>query len=56
MAYALRTGRENRASGDLAYHVLDIMHGFHDASDEGKYYEIESRCDRPEALPIGSLE
>lgn len=55
MAYALRTGRKNRASGDLAYHVLDIMHGFHDASDEGKYCEIESRCDRPDALPIGSL-
>ena len=26
MALALRDGRPRRANGDLAYHVLDIMH------------------------------
>src|SRR5690606_9945516 len=26
MAYALRTGRPHRASGELTYHVLDLMH------------------------------
>ncbi|MCC6445275.1 MAG: Gfo/Idh/MocA family oxidoreductase, partial [Armatimonadetes bacterium] len=36
MAYALRSGRPHRASGELAYHVLDTMHAFHDASREGR--------------------
>ena len=53
MAYALRSGRPHRASGDLAYHVLDIMHAFHDASREGKHIELESHCERPAALPLG---
>ena len=28
MAYALRCGRPHRASSELAYHVLDVMHAF----------------------------
>src|SRR5207237_339513 len=35
MAAAIVENRPHRASGDLAYHVLDIMQGFHDASDRG---------------------
>ena len=31
MAYALRSGRPHRASGELAFHVLDIMHAVHEA-------------------------
>ena len=34
MADALRSGRAPRAGGELAYHVLDIMHAIHDASRE----------------------
>ena len=52
MASALRAGRGNRASGRLAMHVLDIMHGFHDASSEGKHYNIKDKCERPAALPM----
>ncbi len=55
MAYALRSGRGHRASGDLAYHVLDIMHAFHDASDTGKHIELESTVARPQPLPLGLL-
>jgi len=51
MAYALRTGRAHRANGALAYHVLDLMHAFHDASREGRHIELASTCDRPAALP-----
>lgn len=50
MARALREGRPPRAGVELAYHVLDIMHGFHDASREGIVYRIESRCERPAAM------
>lgn len=52
MANAIRTGRANRASGELAFHVLDVMHAFIDASEKGQHIEISSGCDRPEALPM----
>jgi len=50
MADAVSTGKPHRASGELAYHVLEIMHGFHDASDSGTYYNLKSRCKQPEPL------
>lgn len=53
MAYALRTGRPHRASGELAYHVLDIMHAFHDAAAGGVHVRLESTCQRPAPLPVG---
>lgn len=53
MAIALRTGRKNRANGELAFHVLDIMAGIHDASKTGIYYTPVSSCERPEPLPMG---
>jgi predicted dehydrogenase len=52
MATALRSGRPHRASGELTYHVLDIMHAILDASREGKHIELQSTCDRPAALPV----
>jgi predicted dehydrogenase len=50
MAEAISENRPHRASGELAYHVLEIMHGFHDASAAGKYYKLKSKCKRPEPL------
>ena len=55
MACALQSGRKFRANGDLTYHVLDLMHAFHDASDTGRHVELESSCEQPEALPLGLL-
>jgi predicted dehydrogenase len=51
MAYAIQEGREHRANGELAYHVLDLMHTIHDASREGRHIEMSSTCHRPEPLP-----
>ncbi len=56
MAYALRTGRKNRASGELAYHVLDIMHGIHEASDSKRLCEIKSTCNLPDPLPTDGIQ
>ena len=56
MANALRSGRPHRASGDLTYHVLDIMHAFHDASEQRRSIELSSGCVRPAALPVGLAE
>jgi predicted dehydrogenase len=53
MAYSLRTGRPHRASGALAYHVLDIMHAIHEASDAGRHIEVDSACPQPAGLPLG---
>ena len=53
MACALRSGRPHRASGALAYHVLDMMHAFHESSETGRHVDLASGCGRPAALPIG---
>ncbi len=51
MAVALRTGSPQRASGALAYHVLDLMHAIHEASASGQHVAIASGVERPEAMP-----
>ncbi len=56
MALSLQKGTQNRASGALAYHVLDIMHGFHDASNQGKELKLESFVERPLPLPQGLIK
>ncbi|HEY3341378.1 MAG TPA: Gfo/Idh/MocA family oxidoreductase, partial [Anaerolineae bacterium] len=53
MAYALRSGRPHRASGQLAYHVLDVMHSIIDASHASRHVEMASTCERPAPLPLG---
>jgi predicted dehydrogenase len=50
MAEAIEEGRTHRASSELAFHVLDVMQGIHDASASGKYYKLKSKCKRPAAL------
>lgn len=56
MAQAILQGRNHRASGALGYHVLEAMIGIHDASSAGKHYIMQSKCERPEALPEGESE
>ncbi len=51
MAHAIRNGRPHRASGELAFHVLEVMEAFQRSSDEGNHIIIESRPERPSALP-----
>jgi predicted dehydrogenase len=52
MAYAIQTGRPHRAHGDMAFHVLDIMHAFEDASNSNQQVLVQSTCARPLALPV----
>ena len=51
MAEAIQTGGPHRASGVLAYHVLDAMHAFHDAAAAGRHVVLESHCDQPAPRP-----
>ncbi|QHW33045.1 Gfo/Idh/MocA family oxidoreductase [Paenibacillus rhizovicinus] len=53
MAYAIRSGRQHRASGELASHVLDIQLGILASSQEGRHIPIEASCEQPAALPLG---
>ena len=50
MVDALHSKRDIRASGKLAYHVLEMMHGIHAASVKGEHYKMTSTCKQPEAL------
>ncbi|MEI2401239.1 Gfo/Idh/MocA family protein, partial [Paenibacillus phytohabitans] len=50
MAKAILYGESFRANGELAYHVLEAMHGFHDSSDSGRHYLMESTCEKPVKL------
>lgn len=56
MAKAIREDRPHRASGALAYHVLEVMQGVHDASRENHHIEITSDFIRPKPLPVGLPE
>jgi predicted dehydrogenase len=52
MAAAISGNRPHRASGDLAFHVLDIMVALHEASAQGRHIALGSTCERPAPLPL----
>lgn len=56
MADALCTGRANIASGQLACHVLDIMHAFHTSAKRRTFIDLQTECARPEALKVGLIK
>lgn len=51
MASAIAENRPHRASGEMAYHVLDTMHALLESSVEERHMKISSSCQRPEPLP-----
>jgi predicted dehydrogenase len=53
LAYGLQTGRAHRASGALAYHVLDAMHAVEESSLSGKHILLTSTVEQPAPLPVG---
>ena len=53
MAYAIQSGRLHRASGDLAFHVLDIMQALEESAAQGQHIEIKSTLEQPLAVPAG---
>ena len=55
MAQAIVSGGRHKANGDVAYHVLDIMQGVHDASNDGGHCELKSPCERPAAFEMDTV-
>ncbi len=53
MACAIQLGRAHRASDELAFHVLDAMQAFVEASERGQHIFLGTTCQRPAALPVG---
>ena len=53
MATAILGNRPHRASLDLSLHVLEIMTSILASAEQGKRLTLNTRCDRPAALPAG---
>jgi predicted dehydrogenase len=56
MVAAIAENRPHRASGKLALHVLEVMEALEVSAVEGRRIAIETRCERPEPVPLGSGE
>ncbi|WP_083230357.1 Gfo/Idh/MocA family oxidoreductase [Curtobacterium sp. UCD-KPL2560] len=54
MAHAIATDRRHRASGDLAFHVLEVMEAVATAAREHTVIDVRSRVDRPDTVPGGA--
>jgi len=54
MAHAIATDRPHRASGDLAFHVLEVMEAVSTAAREHTVVAVRSRVDRPDTVPVGA--
>jgi predicted dehydrogenase len=51
MARSLRAGVPHRATGQLAYHVLDTMVSISESIDAGTFVDVESSAPESPALP-----
>jgi predicted dehydrogenase len=51
-ALAIREGRRPRLSGELAFHVLDVMLSILESYTKGRHVKVKSTCRRPAALPL----
>jgi predicted dehydrogenase len=51
MALAIRTGQPHRASGELAFHVLEVMEALDVSAGRGTHITIKSSPTRPAAMP-----
>jgi predicted dehydrogenase len=53
MAWSLRQGRANRASKEMAYHALEVLHGIVRSSAAGASQAIQSSFEKAPPLPRG---
>jgi len=53
MAAGIELGRPHRCSGELAYHVTDVLCSILESAETRQYVAVESTCARPEPLREG---
>ncbi|KHF40536.1 Gfo/Idh/MocA family protein [Halalkalibacter okhensis] len=44
MVDAIKKDKPHQASGEVGLHVLEAMHGFHQAAETGMHYELRNQC------------
>lgn len=54
MAEAISEGRENRASAELSYHVLEVIEQMMKSGESRRFEKVVSTCKRPEPLYTGA--
>jgi predicted dehydrogenase len=52
MACSLDGNGPNLASGELAFHVLDVMTALHESAETARQVTVESTCQRPEPFTV----
>ena len=55
MAQAITAGAPHRASGELAFHVLEVMEAVTIAASEHRVVEISSSPPRPAMVPLADV-
>ncbi|MEM0966927.1 MAG: Gfo/Idh/MocA family oxidoreductase [Verrucomicrobiota bacterium] len=55
MVQAITEDRGPRASGAIAYHVLDCILAFHDSEESGTRITIDSSCEQPMPMAVNGL-
>ena len=53
MAWSMRMGRKNRASKEMAYHALDVLHGIVKSSETRANQVIQSTFEKTPPIPRG---
>ncbi len=56
MVRAIFQKKPHRASGELAFHVLEIMESVLKSSQEARHCNIQSICDKPVILPVSGIQ
>jgi predicted dehydrogenase len=51
MLNAIHTNSEQRVSGELSLHVLEVMTGIEKSAESGTIYQLKNKCVRPAGLP-----
>ena len=53
MVHAISENKPHICSGEIAYHVLEVMLALEESSRKAKQILIKSRCEKPDAIPDG---
>jgi hypothetical protein len=53
MAWSLRMGRKNRANKEMAYHVLEVLHGIVNSSKTKANQKMQSTFEVTPPIPRG---
>lgn len=56
MCWAMREGRNNRASKEMGLHAVEVFAGAEKASNDGRIYNMTTTFEKPMPLPAGYMD